>query len=103
ADAQDQGPPRERLHHGGQSQRARGKSLTAGPPERRSAAMRGAILMFACIVAVPGLATATDVPVAGHRLSLRANAAQPAWRGARILAADPALAPPFADPTTGAA
>src|SRR5262245_12089236 len=46
---------------------------------------------------------AADVPVAGQRLDLRASQRPPARRHAGFVVADTSIAPPFADPSDGAA
>lgn len=54
-------------------------------------------------VALPALALAADVPVAGHKLMLRASASTARKRAANVTIKDPALAAPLPDPTLGAA
>ena len=56
----------------------------------------------ALIVALPVLVFALDVPIAGRRLDMRANPTAPGRRSATITLRDPALAPPFGDPTVRA-
>jgi endonuclease/exonuclease/phosphatase family metal-dependent hydrolase len=52
---------------------------------------------------LPLAAQAADVPVRGERLELRASQQTATRRGAAVVVVDPAVGPPFADPTTGAA
>jgi endonuclease/exonuclease/phosphatase family metal-dependent hydrolase len=53
-------------------------------------------------VALPVLAVAADVPVAGHKLALRASSSTARKRNAAITIKDPAVAAPLPDPTLGA-
>ena len=57
----------------------------------------------ALILFIPLGAQATDVPVRGERLDLRANQHVATRRGGSVVIVDAAIGPPFADPTAGAA
>jgi len=61
--------------------------------------VRHRLVLAVVAVAVPALAGAADLPLAGRRLALRAHAAK---RIAAIDLQDPALVPPFPDPREGA-
>jgi endonuclease/exonuclease/phosphatase family metal-dependent hydrolase len=60
------------------------------------------LIAVSCVLALPALASALDVPVQGRRLQLRASERTPSKRSASVVLADPALAAPFPDPRTGA-
>ncbi len=66
----------------------------------------GSRLLLAALVSLLAAASVsaatTDVPVAGRRLNLAANASDPARRRISLRAVDSAIAPPFADPALGA-
>ena len=57
-------------------------------------------LALVLMLALPAVAAAVDVPVAGKRLDLNASRDQ---ARARVVVADPALAAPLPDPAIGAA
>jgi endonuclease/exonuclease/phosphatase family metal-dependent hydrolase len=66
--------------------------------------LRQAALLIAAafILVAPGLAARTDIPVAGRQLSLGVRLTDPPHRRAAVVLHDAAIAPPFADPSTGA-
>jgi endonuclease/exonuclease/phosphatase family metal-dependent hydrolase len=61
------------------------------------------LLAAAFVLFLPLAGSAADVPVRGDRLDLRASQQPPARRHAGLVVADPSVAPPFADPSDGAA
>jgi endonuclease/exonuclease/phosphatase family metal-dependent hydrolase len=64
--------------------------------------MRPSRAALCLAVALPAVALATDVPVAGHKLALRASASTARKRSAAVTIKDAALAVPLPDPTLGA-
>lgn len=60
------------------------------------------MLLLSALLALSHRAEATEVPVAGARLSLKASAKRPEGRKLRVLLKDEAIAAPFAEPSRGA-
>lgn len=85
--------------------RARQNTLTFRPRKAEGGCrgtMRRHLLAIPLCLALVWPAGATDVPVEGWRIRLRASAVDVERRAARIVVHDPAIAPPFSDPAPGA-
>ena len=64
--------------------------------------MRPCRLATLLVLALPALGLAVDVPLPGHKISLRASASVARKRSASITIKDAALSAPLPDPTLGA-